>query len=886
MTDDYSRHSGVYLLKSKSEAPLRIQEAITQIERQFPDRKVQQIRSDGGGEFIGANLGEWLKARNIRHQKSCPYTPQQNGVAERRNGVLLGCMRTLLADSGLPLQWWGDAILTANELHNVLPSSATPGMVSPHEAWWGAKPDVGMYRSFGCQAMVLIPPAQRGSKAAPVSKKMIHIRHDMAAKGYLFYDPDTQQTMVSRDCWFLEMTPAYDSVSGPGEGREVFPHPESQAAQTPEEPPQRHPAEAQGRADEDEDTRPSHPPPRVPAPGGAPPGAPPQEVPARPEPGNQEPEAGGPPEGAEPRGEEQGSPPQREGAPLPYQPYVLGLPRDRRYSPPRDYTPPRTRSQTRGERAQHTSTESTIRVPESYQEARDSRQAVGWQEAEHKELETMLENGVWGAPVPRPPGKTVVGSKWVYAVKYTGTGEVDRLKARLVARGFSQQEGKDYFSDSIYAPTVRPETLKVLTHIGAQEGWSFRLMDVQGAYLAAELQEEVYLQQPQGYEDPQNPTGVLPLKKAIYGLKQSARAWYGRLSDFLLSIGFVVNPVDPSLFQRNRGERRFYIQVYVDDLGILHNNEGEFREFQEAMCQEFKMKDLGETKYYLGIHFEHHRDNKTVHMHQSLYIHQLLEKYKLQEGKVAPTPLEEGHTLTREEPWKPGEEGEMRGVPYAQLVGSLNYLSTCTRPDISYAVSLLSRYSREGKHQRRHWEAAKRVLRYLKGTPTVGVTLGGTVPMRLRASSDASLGDDLTDRRSTLAYCTSLGAGPVSWKSTRSKPVATSTAESEYYAAAAGGKEVVYLRKLLDSLGHKQEGPTPFGCDNQAAIAMAKNPEFHARTKHIDICYHWIRDAVKEGILQLEYIPSEANPADLLTKALGRQQHELLMTLLQVQGGP
>lgn len=178
----------------------------------------------------------------------------------------------------------------------------------------------------------------------------------------------------------------------------------------------------------------------------------------------------------------------------------------------------------------------------------------------------------------------------------------------------------------------------------------------------------------------------------------------------------------------------------------------------------------------------------------------------------------------------------MKEVPYAQLLGSFNYLCTCTRPDISYAVSLLSKYCAEGKHHRKHWEGAKRVLRYLKGTPTHDITLGGTEPLELRAYSDASLGDDLSDRRSTLAYCTTLGAGPVSWKSTRSKPIATYTAESEYYAAAAGGKEVAYLRQLLTSLGYGPSRPTPFGCDNQAAIAIAKNPQYHSRTKHIDIC--------------------------------------------------
>lgn len=801
-------------------------------------------------------------------------------------------------------------MLAANELQNVLPSSAVPGGMSPHEAWWGEKPDVGMYRTFGCEAMVLTPAADRGSKAAPVSRKMIHIRHDMAAKGYRFYDPVSKRVVISRDCWFMEMNPGGAPERSTGGTPTV-----QVGSEEPEEDDEGQgdstdPGGLEDLAEEAEEDLP-------------PLGQPYVQVPVREEPA-------GPPEGNPPGGvpvvhpgpaegeEGQGRPGEQvqeahEPAPA-YQPYVLALPhREPRseqpsnYSPPHtrshgppqgghsnSYSPPHTRSRTRRERAQQAKSEakaqgplpSTMRIPQSYKEARESPESAEWAAAEREEIASMLENEVWGEPVDLPPGATVVSSKWVYDIKYKGTGEVERLKARFVGRGCSQIEGKDYHADNIHAPTVRTETVKVVTHVGARNGWYFRLLDVKCAYLAAPVKERVYIRQPQGYEDPRNPTGVLLLKKAIYGLKQSARAWYGRLSEVLIAQGFEINAVDPSLFQRRRGDTVILVQVYVDDLGVVSNSEQEIDAFQEAMESEFRMKDLGETTYYLGVHFDHDKDNRTVHLHQNLYIQHTLDRFQMQGAKTAATPLEEGHTLTLEEPWKPGEEEEMRGVPYAELLGCLNYLSTCTRPDISYAVSLLSRYSREGKHHRKHWDAAKRVLRYLKGTPRVGITLGGTAPVELRAYSDASLGDDLSDRRSTLAYCTTLGSGPISWKSTRSKPVATSTAESEYYAASAGGKEVVYLRQLLASLGYTQTGPTPFSCDNQAAIAIAKNPEHHSRTKHIDICYHWIRDAVKRGVLQLQYLPSEENPADLLTKALGRKQHEYLLGILQVQDSP
>jgi len=298
------------------------------------------------------------------------------------------------------------------------------------------------------------------------------------------------------------------------------------------------------------------------------------------------------------------------------------------------------------------------------------------------------------------------------------------------------------------------------------------------------------------------------------------------------------------------------------------------------------MKELGETRYYLGIHFTHHPEHKMVHLHQARYIQQLLEQFHMQDAKTVMTPMEENHTLTQVEDPEPGELEEMAGVPYAKLVGSLNFLSYCTRPDISCPVSILSRFVAEGKARRKHWEAAKRVLRYLKGTATHGVTLGGTNPIQLQAYADASWADDLQDRKSTLGYCTFLGAGPISWKSGKSSAVAQSTAESEYYAAGEAAKEVVHLRQLLQTMGFQQPMPTPFGSDSQAALAMTKNPEFHARTKHIDIRHHWLRDIVREGVIQPGYVATEHNPADLLTKALGREKHFHLLSLMKVQEDP
>jgi hypothetical protein len=884
LVDGASGHSDVHLLKKKSEAGQLIREAITRIERQFPGRQVRTVRSDGGGEFTGRNLKEWLAAKGITQQTSCPHTPQQNGIAERRNGVLLSTVRTFLAWSGLHQSWWGEALILANECHNSVSSSATPDGVTPHEAWTGEKPDIRRFRRFGCQAIVHTPAHQRGSKVAPTGKRMVHIRHDLEHKGWLFYDPKERKTVISRDAAFLEDEPA-NTLLAPLGRLTTQPRPEPESM--PPVPPTGDPDLCEKDDDPCEATEGQVAPPPTGVQGGTQVGdALPGVSESAPQP--VETQVTGEPTGEAPTdGGQAPSTPSGQGVPGQQEVQQEGLPRrstrDRRAPAPYWIVNPEKALHSSVSTDPLTPAQGKIPIPNNYRESLASPHKEGWQEAHEKEIGVHRKNRTWGEVVDLPPGKTVVGSKWVHAVKYKETGEVERLKARLVAQGFSQREGRDYHAEAIFAPTVRRETIRALAHLGAQEGYEFHLMDVEGAYLYADLTEEVYLQQPEGFVDPSNPTGVLRLRKAIYGLKQSARAWHGRLSAHLIKLGFVANEVDPSLFQRIRGEKKFFVQVYVDDLGLVTNCKEELREFQEDMGAEFKMKDLGKTTYYLGIHFQHQPNQRTVHLHQELYIRQLVEKFGLQDSKVASTPMEEGHTLATEQPWAEGEEEDMANTPYAQLVGSLNYLSSCTRPDIAYSLSVLSRYTGTGKYQRRHWEAAKRVVRYLKGTPRYGVTLGGREPLYLHAHGDASWGDDHEERRSTLGYLTTLGSGPISWKAGRSKTVATSSAESEYYAAGEATREVMSLRQLLSSWGLSAAGPTPISCDSQAALAMMQNPEFHGRTKHIEVKHHFIREKVKHGIIHPYYIQSENNPADILTKALGRGKHYHMLPLMGVQ---
>jgi hypothetical protein len=349
-------------------------------------------------------------------------------------------------------------------------------------------------------------------------------------------------------------------------------------------------------------------------------------------------------------------------------------------------------------------------------------------------------------------------------------------------------------------------------------------------------------------------------------------------------MGFESNPVDNSLFQRTVEGKVFYVLVYVDDLVLAADCPKELGEFKEEMSRRFTMTDLGELRYYLGLHVARDNQRGTIQLHQRRYIEELLEKFGMAECKAVKTPLPTDHDLTLPEPWKEGEEEEMKGVPYAQLVGSLMYVMTCTRPELAYPAALLSRYMAVGVARKKHWVAAKRVLRYLKGTKDHGIVLGGASRVELRVEVDSSWADDLSDRKSTQGFVATLGLGPISWKSQRSPAVALSTTEAEYYAAGLGGREVMHLRQLLDSLGHPQTAATTLWCDNQSAVAISANAEFRSRTKHIDIRHHWIREQVEEGHLQLEYIATEHNSADLMTKALGEPKHLGFMKMLHIRG--
>jgi hypothetical protein len=275
------------------------------------------------------------------------------------------------------------------------------------------------------------------------------------------------------------------------------------------------------------------------------------------------------------------------------------------------------------------------------------------------------------------------------------------------------------------------------------------------------------------------------------------------------------------------------------------------------------------------------REHKLMRLHQKGNIQEVLTRFHMEKCNPTRTPLDMGHELTVEAPFAPGEEEEMKKVPYAELIGCLMYIMVCTRPDLAYPVSLLARFMADGAYRRKHWVSAKRVLRYLKGTQDWSLVLGGSEPL-LVMEADASWGDCKETRRSTQGYVATLGGGPISWKSQRSEAVALSTAEAEYYAAGQAGREILFLRNLLEHLGYPQQDPTVLKCDSQSAQAILHGEGVTNRTKHIDIRHHWLREQLTNNIIKVEYVASAANKADIMTKALGTERHHQLLNQLSL----
>jgi hypothetical protein len=506
--------------------------------------------------------------------------------------------------------------------------------------------------------------------------------------------------------------------------------------------------------------------------------------------------------------------------------------------------------------------------PCSLAEAKRGPDWLFWEKAIFEELKTLEEAGTWEL-VDLPAGANLVGSKWVFRVKKDASGQVVRFKARLVAQGFSQVPGVDYFDT--FAPVAKLASIRTVFAMAAKLDFELHQIDIKSAYLNGELTEDenIFMKQPPGYPAPNSAGKVCHLLKTLYGLKQSGRRWYQKLVEILVKrLEFVRSDVDQAVFYRHGGDNghaTIIVVVHVDDCTIAASTLSLIVAFKRQISQYVEITDLGELHWLLGIEIKRDRERRTIHLSQRSYIDSILSRYNFQDLKPVSTPMETSTRLsTAQSPATTLEIAKMRDVPYLEAVGSLMYASLGTRPDISYAVQTVSRFSKNPGLT--HWDAVKRIFRYLKGTADLWLSFG-VVKENLVGYADAD-GSMAEDRHAISGYAFMLHGGAVSWSAKRQEVVSLSTTESEYVAVTHAAKEALWIRSLLSQLFPGKLDPTTLFSDNQSAVALAKDHQYHARTKHIDIRFHFIRYVIENGSIRLIYCPTDDMVADTLTKAL------------------
>jgi len=476
-----------------------------------------------------------------------------------------------------------------------------------------------------------------------------------------------------------------------------------------------------------------------------------------------------------------------------------------------------------------------------------------WRAACERELEALERRKVYDL-TPRPKGRKVIKNRWVFDVKDDG-----HKRARLVAKGFRQVEGLDY--DQVFSPVVRFETVRLILAMAALENWVAYGLDVRNAYLYGELDEEIYMEQPEGFRVPGKEDFVLRLRRALYGLKQAGLAWWRALKQSMEELGFTSLTSDAGVFIYRSKDGSFVIAiVYVDDAIFCGSSIPLVQKMKEAFMKRWETRDLGEITEFLRMHIT--RVDRSVHIDQTTYLQLVLQRCGMQNAKAAITPLPAGYVLIKSEEAANPE----RRSRFQTVIGSLLYLMLGTRPDIAFAVTKLAQHA--ANPSKDHLDKALYICHYLVGTQHYRLSYDGASGQGLSACTDSDWASDNNTQCSQSGYFVKLAGGLISWTSRAQKTIALSSTEAEYMALSDCSRQVVWMHTLLGELDYHLK-PIPICGDNQGSIFIASNPVTEKRSKHIDIRYHYIRKVISRKLAEVYFIEGDDNPADLLTKNLG-----------------
>ena len=505
-------------------------------------------------------------------------------------------------------------------------------------------------------------------------------------------------------------------------------------------------------------------------------------------------------------------------------------------------------------------------LPKTFSDAVSGVDAELWKKGIQDEMDALVKMNTWEL-VKLPHGRKALGCKWVLTIKNKSDG-TKRYKARLVVKGFMQESGIDY--QETFAPVIKIQTLRILLGIANQRCMTIHQMDVKTAFLNGVLEEDIYMVQPEGFRvKGEGKDLVCKLKRSLYGLKQSPRVWNKTFDKFLLGLGFVRCLGDEATYVKGIGKSQVYLGVYIDDLLVMSEVSNSVMEVKQALAAKFEMADLGEVSTILGIRVTRDKELGTLCLDQTQYVGQVLAKFGMADSKPVVTPLVVGVKFSSSMCAQTmDEKDEMKVKPYRSVIGSLMYLMICTRPDIAASIGILSRYLENPGPT--HWDAVKRVMRYLKLTAEKCLMFKRQANLEFDGFVDADWGGCVDTRKSTGAYVFRLNGAAISWCSKRQTSVALSSCEAEYMAACQAGKEAVWLKNFLLELNIKFDKSFVIYSDSQSALQLMKNPVFHSRTKHIGIQYHFVRELIWSEIITFVFCSTEKQWADMLTKAVPR----------------
>lgn len=798
--DDFSSYRSVYFIKNKSEVNDRINKFVHSVKTDT-GCVVKTLRTDNGTEYVNKDVNFTTFNNFICHQKTVPYSPQQNGRAERDMRTIVEAARSMIHSCGLNKKFWAEAVNCAVYILNRTGPSPVKDK-SPYEFWFGKKPSIDHLRVFGCEVYTHVPKEKR-RKWDVKSVAGIFVGYCENTKGYRVWNTSSEKVSISRDIVFKE--PSFSSNNVRANNKN----------------------DAQVKAADTSNV--SHKPFSVI-------------------------QIDNSVEDPDPVAEETSTNSRN----------LIESNEENISSRLRSKCP----SMSCLNVADGYAFVAQMYEPQCYEDALSCSESKRWLEAMDDEIQSLYKNQTW-ILVDLPVNRKTIGNRWIYKLKHNQAGDIDRFKARLVVRGFCQTYGVDYFET--FSPVVKFTSIRMILAIAAAENLKLKQFDVKTAFLYGELDEEIFMVQPKGYDD--NSGRVCKLIKSLYGLKQSSRCWNTKFTSLLKQFNFEVSVADPCVFISHQHKRKIILAIYIDDGLVAATDDADISTLLIYLQNNFDIK-VFEASVFLGLNIV--RKEKCIHVHQSLYAKKVLMKFNMLDANPVSTPADACiQSLYSEHNFV----GEIQKFPFREAVGSLMYLAVATRPDISFAISCVSRHL--DNPQTGHINAVKRILKYILGTMDYGIQFNFINNNCIVGFSDADYGGDVETRRSTSGFVFMFGNGAISWCSQRQKCVSLSTTESEYVAASQSVKELVWLDQLLKELTICDNIPE-LNLDNQGAMKLIKNPEFHKRTKHIDIKYHFIREKYEDGLFRLNYVPTDEQLADVFTKPLAKGKFEFFRNKIGV----